>query len=60
MEDALEFYERRAREESRAVESCSSAAAASVHRMLAIEYEAQAHELRNRQQERPKPKLRSV
>lgn len=48
MTDNLEYYERRAREEADAAEAAASAEAASAHRLLAIEYEAQARELRSR------------
>nr|WP_242141011.1 hypothetical protein [Sphingomonas sp. TREG-RG-20F-R18-01] len=58
--DNLEYYERRARQETEAAESSSSAEAASAHRLLAIEYKAQARELRGHQKsERPKLKIRS-
>ncbi|MFL0419509.1 hypothetical protein ACH0CP_18565 [Sphingomonas sp. 179-I 2A4 NHS] len=46
--DNLAYYERRAREEAEAEASAKSAEAASAHRLLAIEYEAQARELRLR------------
>ena len=58
IEDNLEYYERRAREEKAAAESSSSTEAASAHRLLAIEYEAQVRELRN-QPLRSKLKLRA-
>lgn len=57
--DNLEYYERRAREETEAAETATSAEAASAHRLLAIEYEAQARELRGRT-ERPKLTIRSA
>lgn len=44
----LEYYERRARDEAAAAASAHSVEAASAHRLLAIEYEAQAQELRAR------------
>lgn len=44
----LEYYERRARDEAAAAASAHSVEAASAHRLLAIEYEAQARELRAR------------
>ncbi|MFQ3897925.1 hypothetical protein [Sphingobium sp. R-7] len=44
--DDLCFYEDRARQERAAAESASKPEAASAHRLLAIEYEAQARELR--------------
>ena len=58
IDDNLEYYERCAREEAAAAEASSSTEAASAHRLLAIEYEAQARELRN-QSLRPEPKIRS-
>lgn len=58
-ENNLEYYERRAREETEAANSGSSTGVASAHRLLAIEYEAHAQELRTRQQPRPKLKIRS-
>lgn len=58
-EDNLEYYERRAREEMTAAGLPErSEAAASAHRLLAIEHEAQARELRAGQQQRPKLTLR--
>ena len=42
----LEYYERRAREETDAAEAAASPEAASAHRLLAIQYEAQVRELR--------------
>lgn len=56
--DNLEYYERRAREEAEAAEKATSAEAASAHRLLAIEYEAHARELRAPQPQREKLKLR--
>ncbi|GAA0439573.1 MULTISPECIES: hypothetical protein [Sphingomonas] len=44
----LEYYERRARDETAAAVSARSIEAASAHRLLAIEYNAQARELRAR------------
>ncbi|WP_334656878.1 hypothetical protein [Sphingomonas panaciterrae] len=49
--DDLRFYEERARQEKAAAEAATSAEAASAHRLLAIEYEAHARELRDRQAE---------
>jgi hypothetical protein len=46
--ETLEYYERRARDEAAAAASASSAEVASAHRLLAIEYEAQARDLRSR------------
>jgi hypothetical protein len=57
-DDNLAYYERRARDEAEAAESSASIEAASAHRLLAIEYEAQARELRN-QQLRRKLSIRS-
>jgi hypothetical protein len=45
-EDNLQYYERRAREEREAETAATSSEAASAHRLLALEYEAQARELR--------------
>jgi hypothetical protein len=57
-EDNLEYYERRAREEAKAVAASDNVSAASAHRLLAIEYEAQARDLRTgRKQQQPRPKL---
>lgn len=56
----LEYYERRAREETEAAEKAMSAEAASAHRLLAIEYEAQARELRGRTETHPKLTIRSA
>ena len=47
-EDNLEFYERRTREEVASAAASTSVEAASAHRLLAIEYEAEALELRAR------------
>jgi hypothetical protein len=58
-EDNLEYYERRSREEAASATASTGVKAASAHRLLAIEYEAQARELRARQQSRPKLTLRS-
>lgn len=58
-DDNLEYYERRAREETEAATLATSVGAASAHRLLAIEYEAQVRELRARPQERPKLTIRS-
>lgn len=44
----LEYYERRARDEAAAAASAHSVEAASAHRLMAIEYEAQAQKLRAR------------
>ena len=44
----LEYYVRRAREEAAAAAAAHSVEAASAHRLLAIEYEGQAQELRAR------------
>lgn len=57
-EDNLEYYERRAREEIEAAEKAASIEAASAHRLLAIEYEGHARELRTSQQPRATLKLR--
>ena len=46
--DDLRFYEERARQEKAAAEAANSKEAASAHRLLAIEYEAHARELRER------------
>ncbi|MFT3966057.1 MAG: hypothetical protein QM690_09265 [Sphingobium sp.] len=45
-EDDLSYYEQRAREERVAAASATRPQIASAHRLLAIEYEAQARELR--------------
>ncbi|MDX3910695.1 MAG: hypothetical protein QHC67_12885 [Sphingobium sp.] len=45
-EDDLRFYEERAGQEKAASEAASTPEAASAHRLLAIQYEAHAHELR--------------
>lgn len=45
-EDNLAFYERRARQEAQAAASASSPAMASAHRLLSIQYEDRAGELR--------------
>lgn len=58
-EQKVEYYERRAREEAVAAEAASCVEAASAHRLLAIEYEAHARELRSGQQPRLKLPLRS-
>lgn len=58
-DDDIEYYERRARQEAEAAESSPKAEAASAHRLLAIEYEAHARELRNGQSQRPKLSLRT-
>jgi hypothetical protein len=42
----IQYYEERARQEAEAAEKAESEAAASAHRLLAIEYEAHAKELR--------------
>jgi hypothetical protein len=57
-DDNLDYYERRAHDEAEAADSSASIEAASAHRLLAIEYDAQARELRN-QQTRPKLGIRS-
>ncbi|MGE4303991.1 MAG: hypothetical protein AB7E24_08160 [Novosphingobium sp.] len=44
--DSLIYYEDRARREEAAAEATSSPQLASVHRLLAIEYEAEARDLR--------------
>lgn len=54
-EQNLEYYERRAREEAAAAAQSSSAGVASAHRLLAIEYAAQAREVRSRAQIRAEP-----
>lgn len=46
--ESLKYYERRARDEAAAAGSASSIEVASAHRLLAIEYEAQARDLRSR------------
>lgn len=46
-EDDLAFYERRAREEAQAATHNSSPELASAHRLLALEYQARAAELRD-------------
>ncbi|MCY1170407.1 hypothetical protein D9M73_104770 [compost metagenome] len=46
MGESFEYYERRAREENALAESANSKEAASAHHLLAIEYDAQASELR--------------
>jgi hypothetical protein len=46
-DDSLRFYEERARLEREAAEKAGNPAIASAHRLLAIEYEAQARELRS-------------
>jgi hypothetical protein len=46
-DDSLRFYEDRARLEREAAERADNPAIASAHRLLAIEYEAQARELRS-------------
>lgn len=58
-EDDLEYYERRGREEAESAATSTSVEAASAHRLLAIEYEAQARDLRARHHPRPKLSLRS-
>ncbi len=58
--DNPEYCERRAREEAEAADSAKSAEAASAHRLLAIEYEAHARELRRRTKTRPKLTIRSA
>jgi len=58
-EDNLEYYESRTREEAASAAASTSIEAASAHRLLAIEYEAEARELRARQQSHPKLTLRS-
>jgi len=45
LEDDVEFYRRRVREELAAAETSSSAEAASAHRLLAIQYAAEVREL---------------
>lgn len=47
-DDDLRFYEERARQEKAAVEAATCREAASAHRLLAIQYEAHARELRER------------
>jgi hypothetical protein len=47
-DDDLPFYEERARQEIAAAEAAATPEAASAHRLLAIEYEAHARELRER------------
>lgn len=42
------YYEKRARQETRAAEEARSEPAASAHRLLALEYEAHAKSLRER------------
>lgn len=44
--DSLNYYEDRARREEAAAEGASNPQIASVHRLLAIEYAAEARELR--------------
>lgn len=44
--DSLSYYENRARREEAAAVAASSPQVASAHRLLAIEYEAEARELR--------------
>lgn len=58
-ETNLEYYERRAREEAELAASSSSAETSSAHRLLAIDYEAHARELRSNQRTRLKLNLRS-
>ncbi len=58
-EPNLDYYERRAREEAALAASSPSTEASSAHRLLAIEYEAQARELRQKSKYRPKLALRS-
>lgn len=45
--DDLRFYEERARQENAAVEAATCGQAASAHRLLAIQYEAQIRALRD-------------
>jgi len=45
-EDDLSYYERRAREESAAADAAVDPTVASARRLLAIQYEAEARELR--------------
>ncbi|MCF8709226.1 hypothetical protein [Rhizorhapis sp. SPR117] len=45
-DDDLRFYEERARQEKAAAEAAKSPEAASAHRLLALEYEAHACDLR--------------
>ncbi len=54
-EQNLEYYERRAREEAAAAAQSPSAGVASAHRLLAIEYAAQAREVRSRDRVHAKP-----
>ncbi|WP_371421252.1 hypothetical protein [Tardiphaga sp.] len=44
--DSLSYYEERARREEAAAEAANNPQIASVHRLLTIEYTAEAHELR--------------
>jgi len=46
IEENLDYYARRAREESAAAKASACPEAASAHRLLAIEYEAQVRALR--------------
>ena len=46
LRDNLRFYEDRARQERAAAKSTNKPEAASAHRLLAIQYEADARELR--------------
>lgn len=48
-QDDREYYERRAQQEAAAAAAATKTEVASAHRLLAIEYAAQARELRERQ-----------
>lgn len=47
-DDNLAYYQRRAQEEAEAAASATSSEAASAHRLLATQYEAEARELASR------------
>jgi hypothetical protein len=46
IDDSLEYQEQRAYQERQAAHTCSNGMMASMHRLLAIQYEAEAGELR--------------
>lgn len=48
IDDDIEYYEMRARQETKAAASCVSLEAASSHRLLAIQYEGEVRDLRKK------------
>jgi len=54
----VEYYERRAKEEFAAAAASTTESVASAHRLLAIEYAAEAKELRLMKRSRPILKIR--